>query len=97
MGKTGTEVDLLELKSRKGRARRRAAGSFTPYTFGPTCLITCPKTLVNNVSFCILKSFFLSMLISPGCVQWKREIETVSPRGIQNIRTGLNYVTVDKP
>ncbi|KAJ9105530.1 hypothetical protein QFC21_001901 [Naganishia friedmannii] len=47
MDKTGTDVDLLESRSRKGRARRRE-GSYTAFTFGPTCLITCPKTLVNN-------------------------------------------------
>lgn len=48
-GKTGTLADESSRVSRKGRVRARQ-GDFLPTTFGPTCLITCPKTLVTNVS-----------------------------------------------
>lgn len=56
MGKTGTEVDLEPHRSRKGRVRDRE-GDCTPFTFGPTCLITCPKTLVTNVSVNLSSGF----------------------------------------
>lgn len=49
MDKKGTEDDLLPQRTRKGRVRDRE-GACTPFTFGPTCLITCPKTLITNVS-----------------------------------------------
>jgi hypothetical protein len=51
MHKTGTKEDEAGKKLRSYKVRNRAEGqSIGPMTFGPTCLIVCPTTLMDNVS-----------------------------------------------
>lgn len=71
MGKTGTKSDLDPNRSRKGRVRDREGDSL-PITFGPTCLITCPKTLVTNVSVSLHLASSATKSLYSGGVRSKR-------------------------
>lgn len=52
MCKTGTFEDVQPSCTRKERSRERQSKNLpcSPTMFGPTALIVCPSTLVNNVS-----------------------------------------------
>lgn len=52
MKKTGTRQDTDQFHSRKDQVRVRLSkgASIGPLIFGPTALIVCPTSLIDNVS-----------------------------------------------
>lgn len=86
MEKTGTKVDLLPHRARRHRIReRQRLGQETmATTCGPTCLIACPKVLIDNVS--VLVDWFVSGVVNAMKadrwrlydLKWLSELATVS-------------------
>jgi hypothetical protein len=56
MKKTGTKQDVDQYHSRKDQVRARLSkqASIGPLLFGPTALIVCPTSLVDNVRLQLL-------------------------------------------
>lgn len=65
MHKTGTAQDAERHNLRKNKARAiDGIQDVTPEMLGPTCLIACPSTLVDNVS----RSYSECGVIDADCV-----------------------------